>query len=260
MNAFVICYHDASTQAKANALANALGVESMPYTEAVQLPYDYLLSYQAGTLWLHCLKASDLKPFCVDFCHGRLGYRLKQNNRQQPLARAVGIKASYLPKILDITAGFGQDASVLASLGCPMQLVERHPIVFALLQDGLVRAGLEKAWAKQVMLTHQSAMAYCQALVGQHQAQLPDVIYCDPMFEQAGRQGRQAKVKKPMQLLQQLVGEDDNAAQLLTLVRDIAQRRVVIKRIKNAAPWCGQTPDAVIPMVGYRFDVFFSKR
>ena len=255
MKPFAICYHNALTQVKACSLANALHVESMLYAEAAQLPYDYLLCYQDNILWLHCLNQPNFKPFCVDFCHGQLGYRLKHNSRTQPLARAVGIKARYVPSVLDITAGFGQDASVLGSLGCHMQLVERHPIVFALLQDGLMRARLQNTWAQQITLLHQCAMTYCKSLLTLEKADLPDVIYCDPMFKHTGSQ---AKVKKPMQILQQLAGKDDNAAELLTLVRKIAQKRVVIKRIKNAEPWCGQKPDVVIPMVGYRFDVFMA--
>jgi 16S rRNA (guanine1516-N2)-methyltransferase len=42
--------------------------------------------------------------------------------------------------VIDGTAGLGKDAFVLAGLGCKVTLVERHPVVVALLADGLARA------------------------------------------------------------------------------------------------------------------------
>ena len=53
------------------------------------------------------------------------------------LPKAVGIKGSELPSVIDATAGLGRDAFVLASIGCQVRLVERHPVVYLLLQDGL---------------------------------------------------------------------------------------------------------------------------
>ncbi|TMP13498.1 class I SAM-dependent methyltransferase, partial [Pseudoalteromonas ruthenica] len=44
------------------------------------------------------------------------------------------------PVVLDATAGLGRDGFVLASLGCKVILHERHPVVAALLYDGLKRA------------------------------------------------------------------------------------------------------------------------
>ena len=46
----------------------------------------------------------------------------------------------FKPQVLDLTAGLGRDGFVLASLGASVSMLERHPIVFALLDDGLARA------------------------------------------------------------------------------------------------------------------------
>src|SRR5690606_15891946 len=43
-------------------------------------------------------------------------------------------------RVLDCTAGLGEDAFVLASCGAKVLLVERNPIIHLLLQDGLLRA------------------------------------------------------------------------------------------------------------------------
>ena len=51
--------------------------------------------------------------------------------------RAVGIQPGIRPTLLDATAGLGRDAFVLAELGCTLTLIERQPLIAALLEDGL---------------------------------------------------------------------------------------------------------------------------
>ena len=41
------------------------------------------------------------------------------------IARAIGLNSPTAPHVLDATAGLGGDAFVLASLGCPVTMVER---------------------------------------------------------------------------------------------------------------------------------------
>ena len=57
----------------------------------------------------------------------------------EAVAKAVGIKGDYLPDVVDATAGLGRDAFVLASVGCRVRMLERNPVVAALLDDGLAR-------------------------------------------------------------------------------------------------------------------------
>lgn len=61
---------------------------------------------------------------------------------RQPLLRAVGLRKGdpTRPSVLDATAGLGEDAWLLASSGCPVLAVERHPIVAALLEEAIERA------------------------------------------------------------------------------------------------------------------------
>lgn len=56
------------------------------------------------------------------------------------IAKAVGVQPGIRPRVLDATAGLGRDGFVLASLGCEVTLVERQPLIAALLEDGLERA------------------------------------------------------------------------------------------------------------------------
>lgn len=77
----------------------------------------------------------------VDFAGGTMAHRRRfGGGRGEAVAKAAGIKKSYLPSVVDATAGLGRDAFVLASLGCHVRMIERHPVVAALLDDGLQRA------------------------------------------------------------------------------------------------------------------------
>jgi len=53
-------------------------------------------------------------------------------SRRQPLARALGRKAR---RVVDATAGLGQDSFLIASLGPTVLALERSPIIAALLAE-----------------------------------------------------------------------------------------------------------------------------
>ncbi len=80
----------------------------------------------------------------ADFVAGKSRHRrLYGGGKNQQIAKAIGIQANIRPTVLDVTAGLGGDASVLASLGCQVYLAERHSVVWALLNDGLQRLSHE---------------------------------------------------------------------------------------------------------------------
>ena len=64
--------------------------------------------------------------------------RLRQGKRLL-LARACAAGPGVT--VLDATAGFGLDGLTLSALGCSVTLCERHPMVYALLEDGALRLG-----------------------------------------------------------------------------------------------------------------------
>ena len=69
----------------------------------------------------------------VDFVAGAMAHRRKSGGgRGEAVTKAVGIKGTELPSVIDATAGLGRDAFVLASIGCQVRLVERHPVVYLL--------------------------------------------------------------------------------------------------------------------------------
>lgn len=171
-------------------------------------------------------------------------------NRRQPLLRAVRGRKKRLSGtlVLDCTAGLGQDAWILASLGCTVIAVERHPLIFALLRNELAGAGIEHfAVARRIRLMHGDAQDLLQSYLSQKKTDAalcgsaehpllprPEVIMLDPLFPKY--QKRRAAEKKSMRLLRLLTDEGrDESRTLLDLALQVAGSRVVLKRPLKAS-------------------------
>jgi len=100
-----------------------------------------LLYLTQARLELRDMSAKVGGPVYADFIGGALDYRRRYGGgRKQALAKAIGLKHGATPTIIDATAGLGRDAFILATLGCHVQMLERSPVIAALLNDGLQRA------------------------------------------------------------------------------------------------------------------------
>ncbi|WP_027251481.1 class I SAM-dependent methyltransferase [Photobacterium halotolerans] len=218
----------------------------------------FALSLTAERLELLKQDEPRLGAVFVDLAGGAAAHRRKfGGGRGQAIAKAVGLKSGVTPTVLDATAGLGRDAFVLASLGCRVQMVERHPVVAALLEDGLRRACADAeigGWVRERMsLLHATSQHALADLAAEPGYILPDVVYLDPMFP---HKKKSALVKKEMRVFQSLVGADMDADQLLTPALTLANKRVVVKR-PDYAPWLdGQSPSTVITTKKNRFDVY----
>ena len=235
-------------EAEAKALAARL---DLPLMGDVQ---DALLYLTGEKLELRQTGLHAPGPVYADFVQGRADYRRKHGGgRGQLLAKAVFPKGFTSPTVVDATAGLGRDAFVLASLGARVTLLERSPIAYALLDDALRRAHTSEVAdiAARMTLHVGDAVTYLEAL-----SELPDVIYLDPMYPHTNKQALQ---KKEMQLFRQLVGADEDAAELLAAARRVALERVVVKR-PAGAPWLGDMqPQGKLESKNTRFDLYLSR-
>jgi len=189
----------------------------------------------------------------VDFVSGAMAHRRKfGGGRGEAVAKAVGIKGNYLPDVVDATAGLGRDAFVLAALGCRVRMLERHPVVAALLEDGLQRGYADAeigGWLRErLTLLH---VASEQAL--SEIAPAPDVVYLDPMYP---HRQKSAMVKKEMRVFQSLVGPDMDADALLAPARRLAKKRIVVKRPDYAPPLAGVVTQSAVVTKSHRFDIY----
>ena len=220
----------------------------------------YVLHLDAGGLSLISQSGSSGTISC-DFIGGKLRHRHRFGGGSgQAIARAIGVKSSFMPSVADLTAGLGADAFVLAGLGAEVTMVERHPVVAALLRSGMDRAiryGDDEdllAAVKRMTLVRGDARDW---LAGTHPdalaAEQPDVIYLDPMFPE---RNKSALVKKEMQVLQALVGKDEDIADLLDDALTKARYRVVVKRPRISDPLAGRKPSFSVTGKSTRFDVY----
>lgn len=247
---------------RAARLALSLG---LPRCDEAASPHDstypYVLSYVSGEhgalLQLQARGPDAPGPLYVDFVSGALGYRQRQaGHAREPLARAVGIKNRLTaPSVIDATAGLGRDAFMLACLGCRVTLLERSPIIAALLRDGIERARDVPASAASVDRLHLISGDAAVYLADLTEATRPDVVYLDPMYP--GRQ-KTALVKKEMRYLRAVVGDDLDAPALLAAALGGARRRVVVKRPRLAAALAGPPPSSTLMGSTTRFDIYVS--
>ncbi|HGJ5876145.1 MAG TPA: 16S rRNA (guanine(1516)-N(2))-methyltransferase RsmJ [Arsenophonus sp.] len=204
-------------------------------------------------LQLKKLDEPKLGGIYVDFVSGAMRHRRKfGGGRNEAIAKAVGIKKSYLPTVVDATAGLGRDTFVLAALGCEVRMFERHPVVAALLEDGLQRGYADAeigSWLRQRMtLLHVSSVNALATL-----SPTPDVVYLDPMYPHCRKS---ALIKKEMRVFQSLVGTDEDADDLLKPAMTIAKRRVVVKRPDYTAHLTTISPQTTIKTKNHRFDIY----
>lgn len=197
-------------------------------------------------------------PIRVDFMFGSNNHRRRfGGGNGQAIAKAVGVSGRFLPRVLDLTAGLGGDGFVLASLGCRVSLVERHPLICSLLRDGINRAREEGESDPSIRdLMNRLDLIECDSLEILSDItidQRPDVIYLDPMFP---HRKKSAKVKKEMQAFQHIVGSDIDSDGLLERALEIARYRVVIKRPSVAKFLGDKKPTYSLEGKSTRFDIF----
>ncbi len=193
----------------------------------------------------------------ADFLDGRMGVRIRDaalgsGDSEARLATALGLKAHPDALVVDATAGLGRDSILSAALGCHVIACERSPIVALLLRDALVRAdnGGLRELASRVDVRQGDAREILATL-----DERPDVVLVDPMFPE---RGKAAKAQKEMQLLQRLLGPDDDTEALLDASLEHATRRVIVKRPPHAPPIGDRKPSFAVEGKSARYDVYLT--
>lgn len=210
----------------------------------------FALEYQTGGLSLCNLQQPMLKPIRVGFTEGKTAYR---RNQPELIVKATAIGKRDAPKVLDATAGMGQDGFILASRNCHVTLIERNPIIAALLADGLERASLhpETSMIRERIRLLNTDSADWMA----DNPERFDCIYLDPMFPE---KKKQAAAKKEMQFFQKILETGDYGENLLLAALSANSPRVVVKRPVKASPLGGNKPDFYISGRSIRFDVYIN--
>jgi 16S rRNA (guanine1516-N2)-methyltransferase len=220
--------------------------------------FSFVLAVTPVYLELRETNIKHIKPIIVDFLKPTIDYRIRYGGgKKQLIAKAMGIKNSPNLSIVDTTAGFGTDSLILASLGCEVIMIERSPIISALLNDGLQRLEMHQNKNLKITLYTMQAIDYINKIL-QNRSKKPDVIYLDPMYP---KRANSALNKIAMRTLHKLVGDDEDAPQLLIKALQCTNLRVVVKRPRHAEYLGSLKPDLQLSSSGSsRFDIYFTKQ
>jgi 16S rRNA (guanine1516-N2)-methyltransferase len=252
-----------ATCERSAALARQLAIPLVTSSESMPRDCIAYLQYCDSRLQLFPADAKQSGPISVDLVAGATAHRLR--GAGELIVKAVKGRSKGALHVLDAMAGLGRDSAVLAGFGFAVTLLERDPIVAALLADGLERAAQNddprlKTIVSCMQLYCVDTAVYLSALPDINR---PDVIYLDPMFPPSEKS---ALVKKEMRLFQQLLyradqnSDAEDYSAILTKAREQARLRVVVKRPRKAAVLAGQGPDYSLEGKAVRFDVYVSAR
>ena len=239
------------------SLDPAFDSAALAWSERLHLPQqgdaDYAMQVGPDGLQFVELGAQAAGPIRVDFISGAVAHRrLFGGGSGQMIAKAVGIAPGIRPTMIDATAGLGRDAFVLAELGCTMTLIERQPLIAALLEDGLQRASADPE-VGPIVARMKLLCGNAIELLSAWNDEEPQVIYLDPMFP---HRDKSALVKKEMRLFRPLAGDDDDAPALLDAALALATHRVVVKRPRKAPAIAGKPPGYTLEGKSSRFDIY----
>lgn len=248
--------HSPTILQKAADLAKKLELSLVPVWAECQS--ELVLAYTPEGLKLLQAPLTVKKPLCllyVDFVHGKNGYRLaKDRTIKQPLARAVGIKAGYRPRIFDGTGGLGGDSLILAGLGSQVTMCERSPVLGALLHDAMLRAADDPATAAIIEQRLRLVVADSRTYLEQCRDAYA-TIYLDPMYP---HRHDSALNRQAMRTIRTLVGDDPDSGALLDIAIARAGNRVVVKRPRHAPTLTERLPSHVVATKNSRFDIYLT--
>ena len=247
---------DGTAHELAAALSRSL---DLPLSREIEPGWQFVLFYTALAenrgfrLELQLTGKQAPGPVHVDFSAGHHRHRRHfGGGRNQPLLRAIGVKPGINPDVIDATGGLGRDAFVMASAGCQVRILERSPVLTALLQNGLQTAHDDDTAA----ITGRMSVQLADSITFLEQLPRnawPDTIYLDPMYPQ---RDKPAKVKKEMQVLQLLLGKDIDSEALLAIALQRSRKRVVVKRPASAGPLGGCKTGIHVKSKNTRYDIY----
>lgn len=247
-------------QSKAVNLAKALDLPLLTIAHEAE-KFDAVLQYVSSHLTIQLQHPEKLAPIWVDFKKNSLNTRVHSHKiSQELLYRALGGRKNLNATVLDTTAGLGRDAWLMVNAGFNVIMLERNPIIYALLQDGLQHLSQmypEDDAIKRLQLIAEDSIDYLTRLTQTKNQNFtptaPDIIYLDPMYP---HRNKTALPQKEMRILRALVGDDPDFDMLLSLACQAARLRVVVKRPRYAPQLTATSPSYQLTGKSVRFDIY----
>eukprot|EP01130_Rhizamoeba_saxonica_P011349 TRINITY_DN4717_c0_g1_i1.p1 TRINITY_DN4717_c0_g1~~TRINITY_DN4717_c0_g1_i1.p1 ORF type:complete len:360 (+),score=70.96 TRINITY_DN4717_c0_g1_i1:349-1428(+) len=219
---------------RANSFAKQLDLDLVTEQDAKEMDLDYLFVLD-NYMSLRPMKVTGNNtvisaPIYCNFTHPSTLFRLKTETlKKSPLLRACKVKnAGNDFHIIDATGGMGIDAFVLASRGHRVTVIEKNPLIYALLQDGLAlhkQDGEISNIMNRITVIHADSNQYIPTIPDNEK---PYVIYLDPMYPTTKQ--KRAASKKEMTILKGITGNPTNTAELIQSAKRKVLNKVVLKR------------------------------
>ncbi len=204
------------------------------------------LEWINGQYWIHSDRPNE-NPFTIHIdseIERHLEYFKKSSLQKELLAKSIGIKGPYRPRVLDLSAGLLGDTILFLSFGCEVHAVERHPMVSLLIESALQNA--RHPLAARLHFTPADALEFLT------HAPDVDVIYYDPMYEDPNRR---TSPQKEMRLFRTLVGSDPDTDLVFAAAKKKGVRRFVVKRPRLSQS-IGDEKPLVYEGKSTRYDVY----
>lgn len=211
--------------------------------EGIDLTFEWI----SGQYWLHSDVPKE-RPIGIEIdkeITRHEEYFKKSSLQKELLAKAIGVKGPYRPKVYDLTAGMLGDSLMFLAFGCEVWATERHPVIRFLIQSALMNAQHPKCQNFHFLPEDASAVLENPPSV--------DVFYFDPMFEDASDN----TPKKEMRIFRNLVGKDQDAEMIFKEALAKKPKRLVVKRPKQSVQLV-QKPSVEYIGKSTRYDVYFS--
>ncbi len=230
--------HDCCDRAK-----NLLAIDGFSLLEQSALPLASQEIYVRCERSGFALMPQDHSSGAVVTAFAASAHPVRAQRGKQLLIKAVG-GGALRPTVVDATAGLGRDAAVLHGFGFPVIMLERNPVLHAMLARDL------DAMADAPGLFNDDAADWLRQPPAETTV---DVVYLDPMFSDAHGT---AAVKKELGYLRRLLQAETESSALFDAAIAAARYRVVVKRALKARPFAERPPSYSLRGKAIRFDVY----
>jgi 16S rRNA (guanine1516-N2)-methyltransferase len=168
--------------------------------------------------------------------------------KQGAFNQALGKKSV---SIIDATGGWGGDAMLMCMQGYKVTVIERLPLMAALIEDAFSRLARSEYAANNPIIMPAVLCGNAADLLADTKLEA-DCVYLDPMFPI--KKKKKAASNKQMQLLQWLAGADSDASDVAKIAK-YNFARLVVKRPDYAEPLIA-APSAQFSSKLVHFDVY----
>ncbi len=192
---------------------------------------------------------SEKRKLEIDFDTNKHDYNRSHKGSGELIARSLGIKED-IKNVVDLSAGLGIDAVLLAQIGFQVTSVERCPILIFLLHEA------QKKTTRKEVKGINWILSDSKKFLTDYKLESPTSCYFDPMYPE---KKKTALPRQEMVIFRELVGQDTDAESTLKLALQKGFVRTSVKRPVKAEELI-EKPDYHLASKLIRFDIYYPRQ